>query len=195
MKGIDVRQQIIKAAEVLFRQQGYGKTSMTRIARDCGLSNTNLYRYFNSKKDIGAELVYQYLATREQELELIIANKGMTAAEKLESFVLYILNHTYHHTDSQLKLSELIDMMVIQRPEVIRAHRQINLRLLHDVLLLGQQSGEFTFDDVEEMAQTINTVITAFYLPIIMVIYPLSELEQRAISVCNMILASLSAKS
>jgi len=195
MTEIDTRLQIIEAAEVLFNQYGYGKTTMAEIARDCDMSAANLYRYFESKLDIGAALAHQCLVEKEQGLELIVEDDSMSCAEKLEAFVLFILNHTYHHVESHPKLSELIEAMTVQRPEVILSHRQSKLRLLRELLALSQQSGEFDFVDLDETAEAINTAITAFYLPTVMSMYSLEEFEQKARSVCNLILNGLLSSS
>ncbi|MBT3172542.1 MAG: helix-turn-helix transcriptional regulator, partial [Rhodospirillaceae bacterium] len=50
----DTQAQILQAATERFRHYGYRKTTMAEVARDCSMSAGNLYRYFESKSDIGA---------------------------------------------------------------------------------------------------------------------------------------------
>ncbi|MSQ12054.1 MAG: TetR/AcrR family transcriptional regulator [Dehalococcoidia bacterium] len=50
------RQQILDAAIICFSKNGFHKTTMQDIYRECGLSPGALYRYFASKDDIIAAL-------------------------------------------------------------------------------------------------------------------------------------------
>jgi len=56
------REQILSAATGRFERYGYGKTTMAEIAGDCEMSAANLYRYFESKLDIGAALACDCMA-------------------------------------------------------------------------------------------------------------------------------------
>ena len=46
------RQQILKAAEVLFTEKGYEHTRIEDISRASGYSRRTLYAYYQSKEDI-----------------------------------------------------------------------------------------------------------------------------------------------
>ncbi len=43
---------VIKVAQRLFLEEGAGKTSINRIAREAGLSATSIYRYFENKDNL-----------------------------------------------------------------------------------------------------------------------------------------------
>lgn len=191
---IDTRAQIINAAETRFNQYGYNKTTMAEIARDCDMSAANLYRYFENKLDIAAALASQCLVEKERELEAIIANDSLTSAEKLQAFILYVLRYTYHHFDERPRLSELIEAMTIQRPDVVKSHRQSKLLLLRQLLEQSELNGEFCFADIDDTAEAINIAITAFYLPTVMSMYSLAEFEYKAKSLCNLLLNGLSVR-
>lgn len=64
------RQDILRAAAILFQKAGVAGTSLTSIAKEVGLSKSNLYRYFESREDI-------FLAILEQDYE-----SWCSAAEK-----------------------------------------------------------------------------------------------------------------
>lgn len=51
------REQILNAAESLFRQTGYASTSMADIARACGTSKRTLYEVFDTKEALFHALV------------------------------------------------------------------------------------------------------------------------------------------
>ena len=51
-KGEEIRQRIVAAADALFYQQGYEKTSFSDIADAVGISRGNFYYHFKSKDEI-----------------------------------------------------------------------------------------------------------------------------------------------
>ncbi len=191
MTEIDTRTQILTATEARFIQYGYNKTTMAEIARDCGMSAANLYRYFENKLDIGAALANQCLFEKEQKLSLIVNDNTTTSAEKLKAFIDYVLDYTYHHFDASPRIGELIEAMTVQRPDVADAHRKSSFNLLRQLLDQGEKSNEFTFDDLDDTAEAINTAIVAFYLPTVMPMFSLQELEHKAKVVLDLILNSI----
>ena len=191
MTELDTPSQILAAAEARFSLYGYNKTTMAEIAGDCNMSAANLYRYFENKLDIGAALANQCLVEKEHGLELIITDDSKSCAEKLQVFILYILHYTYHHFDTSPKISELIEAMTDQRPEVMQSHRQSKLSLIHQLLEQSQEIGEFSFADIDQTAEAINTAISIFYLPTIMPMFTLEEFERKADAVCTLLLNGL----
>jgi len=49
---VDKREDILRAASVVFQKYGFAKTTLDDIARECGMKNTALYYYFKNKEDI-----------------------------------------------------------------------------------------------------------------------------------------------
>jgi AcrR family transcriptional regulator len=48
-----VRDQIIAAAHACFARYGYGKTTVSDLAKEIGFSKAYIYRFFESKQAIG----------------------------------------------------------------------------------------------------------------------------------------------
>ena len=68
-KGEAQRQALIDAANRLFYEQGYGRTSFTDIAREAGFNRGNFYHYFKAKDDILQAIVADRLARMQEMLE------------------------------------------------------------------------------------------------------------------------------
>ena len=152
------------------------------------------FRYFDNKLDIGAALANQCLVEKEHELELIVTDDSMTSAAKLHAFIQYVLHYTYNYFDESPRISELIEAMTIQRPEVIKAHRHSSLALLRQLLEQGRQNKEFSFENIDETSEAVNTAITAFYLPTVMPMFSLKEFEHKAKIVFELLLNSLTKR-
>ena len=70
------RQQILKAAEVLFTEKGYEHTRIEDISRASGYSRRTLYAYYQSKEDILCHIVEKGLLLLKQELESAVEQQG-----------------------------------------------------------------------------------------------------------------------
>jgi len=165
---------------------------MAEIARDCDMSAANLYRYFDNKLDIGAAIANLCLVEKERELGIIVNDVALTSAEKLNSFIQYVLHYTYNYFSESPRISELIEAMSTQRPDVMNAHRQSSFSLLHTLLAEGLENGEFFFADIEQTTEAINTSITAFYLPTVMPMFSLEEFEYKAKIVFELLVKAIS---
>jgi len=194
MTEIDIRTQILDATEARFSQYGYNKTTMAEIARDCGMSAANLYRYFKNKLDIGAALAQQCLAEKESVLVEIVNDDKLASSERLEAFIMHVLHHTYHHFNDAPKLSELVDAMAVQCPSVVDAHRQSKLVLLEQLLQSAIDKGEFSVLDIPATADAIHTAISVFALPTVMPMYSLEQLEKKAKDLSALLLTGLQTR-
>jgi AcrR family transcriptional regulator len=58
------RQQILDGAAVCFARDGFHRTSMQDIVRECGVSAGLVYRYFSGKDEMIAEIVRDWHAHR-----------------------------------------------------------------------------------------------------------------------------------
>ncbi|OUR73222.1 hypothetical protein A9Q78_04590 [Methylophaga sp. 41_12_T18] len=191
MTELDIRTQILDAAEIRFGQYGYNKTTMAEIARDCDMSAANLYRYFKNKLDIGAELSQQCLGDKELLLKNVIDDDALTSSEKLTAFMTSVLHYTYNHFDESPKLSELVEAMTVLRPDVVQKHSHVKLILLCKLLEQGQQKGEFKLSNIEETADAILTAIMLFYYPPTLRLYPLDVLEIKVTNLSRLLLEGL----
>ena len=72
------REQMLRAAERLFWQKGYGQTTIDDISRESGYSRRTLYAYYQNKEDILHHILIRGL----EELK-----NGLTAAAREDSFV------------------------------------------------------------------------------------------------------------
>ena len=75
-KGEQTRELILSTALRLFREQGYGKTTMRAIAAEAGVSVGNAYYYYSSKEHL-MQAYYDHLQVQHRE-----AAAGILAEEK-----------------------------------------------------------------------------------------------------------------
>jgi AcrR family transcriptional regulator len=74
-KGEQTRELILSTALRLFREQGYGKTTMRAIATEAGVSVGNAYYYYSSKEHL-MQAYYDHLQEQHREaVESILASE------------------------------------------------------------------------------------------------------------------------
>jgi AcrR family transcriptional regulator len=78
-KGEQTRELILSTALRLFREQGYGKTTMRAIAAEAGVSVGNAYYYYSSKEHL-MQAYYDHLQVlhREAVQEILAGDKSFT---------------------------------------------------------------------------------------------------------------------
>ena len=78
----ETARNILDAASERFQHYGYGKTTMSEIAKDCNMSTGNLYRYFPSKLDIAEKFVAILRTEHVQHLRKAVSYTHLTLPTK-----------------------------------------------------------------------------------------------------------------
>ncbi len=190
----DTRERILQAADERFQQYGYNKTTMAEIASDCQMSAANLYRYFESKLDIGAALAGCCLREEEDKLTAVIAQKETPASNRLEEYVLETLRHTHHHWSTLPRMDEMVNDICTSRPEMVVQHLDSKREQLIALIEDGNISGEFNVEHPGKAADAILTATTVFDVPHFMHMHSLEEYESIARNVSTLLLKGLRAR-
>jgi AcrR family transcriptional regulator len=190
----DVQQQILDAASERFTQYGYNKTTMAEIAKDCGMSAANLYRHFENKLDIGANLACECLGNKTIGIHDIVQQKQQPASERLQNIVLSNLNYTYGQWSENPRMNEMVNAICGARMDIVDDYRLNEHALLVELLNDGISNGEFVIDDTEDTAYAITAAITMFNTPLLMSIYTLEEFTSKADSVVKLLLNGILKK-
>lgn len=154
VKKPDVRRwEIIQAAERLFEQEGYTKTSVESIIKKAGIAKGTFYHYFNAKKDVLEALVERIGAEMEAHFNSIIEAKHLTSIQKLKLML---------KGEDKKKITSSTVMKIIHKPENRELQEKLNIQsvnviapLLAKVLQQGRQEGVFTLSPSIESVQLI----------------------------------------
>ncbi len=77
----DIRDQIVAAANEHFSQYGYGKTTVSDLAKAIGFSKAYIYKFFDSKQAIGEAICKNCLAQIVAAVEKAINVDGISPTE------------------------------------------------------------------------------------------------------------------
>lgn len=187
----DIKGLILEKAIDRFVRYGFGKTTMVEIAKDCGMSAGNLYRYFESKFDIGVGVAQQYISRAEEILRDVLQRPNLKPSQQLEVFVLEKLRYMHSHIIEQPNAQDLVNYILDERWDLVEHHRDIQNTLMSKILSEGNNTGEFKVDDVARTANTIYDMTTKFRLPHFIKNVTLKELEEEAKGVVALMIKGL----
>ena len=187
----DTRQQILQAAMDRIVHYGYGKTTMSEIAADCGMSAGNIYRFFASKVDI-AEAMARKFNTELYHAYADIARKDCPAPERLRAFFDYGLTHTYDAIQKDAKILEVAEVLRDERPLFFNEGLAQERIYLNQILEAGVSAGTFApIKDVTFMSEMIQSALMKFRFPQLYSLLTLEKLKREMNGVMDIIIAGL----
>lgn len=186
-----VREEMFQAAESLLRTRGAVNINISDVASACNMSQSNFYRYFESK-----EAFYEAMAGRWfDELDRIMVEvvaSDMPAREKLFQFFArrLVVKRARYAAEPELFMSymEIGD----EHWEVIRGY--VDLADHHMAQVLGQAMAEGYFEGLEldHVVSVVNLMVQPFVNPSTMVQMERTATEANLRLVIDSILTGLS---
>lgn len=157
------RNQIVIAAIETIADIGYGKTSMSQIAKRARISPSLIAYHFANKHDL-IEHTLDYIVTTWERYVAEQVTTGQTAREQLRLYIVASL--TYMGTRPR-HFAAMIEIVFNARSEagvpLYQTDSEKEPDLLETLLTRGQASGEFRPFNVRNMATAIRGAISEFY--------------------------------
>ncbi len=144
------RSRIVETSTELFLENGFAGTSMSAIARACGITKASLYHHFDGKDDLFSACVTHGYTAALDALETLVENAGLTPKEKLTEAIRVLYDIT---VDSNVgRMSPLIAEVSRMFPSVARSFHAEYIEpkriLLWKIIEEGVATGDF--DPVDE---------------------------------------------
>ena len=151
------REQILGSALNVFIEKGYNGSTTVDIAKEAGVSEVTLFRYFDSKEQIFLEAIEPILVTSLK--ESIIASKDLEPIKKLE----YILKDRIRFISEHNEVIKLILMESQINPKIADFNfiDQIT-NLLKDSI---KETGIELKDDDFTIRLLMGSILSFLYLP------------------------------
>ena len=137
-----VRDQIVKAARECFAHYGYGKTTVSDLAREIGFSKAYIYRFFESKQAIGEAICGECVDGLFDQVREAV-DQGGDATDKLRRFARTVTAATVELLFTDRKLYEIAAHASSENWEVVQAYTERLQGLLEEILKEGRENGEF----------------------------------------------------
>lgn len=158
-KKAESRRRILDAARDVFFRDGFMRANLDEMAEKAGVAKGTLYRYFESKADL-----YVAVLTNNQEIYheqmKAAAREGDTAIDRVRSVARFYFKHWLEHPDYfQIFWAVDNESVIGDLPKdvvaMIAEFWEVNLNVLHEVLVGGVEAGEFEVCDTWEIANIL----------------------------------------
>jgi AcrR family transcriptional regulator len=163
----DTKARIVEAAEALFRQIGFAKTTVADIAAELAMSPANVYRFFPSKDAIVEAICRRCLAEVEEQAWQIARSKA-PASERIERLILGILAYHKENLITEQRVNDMVLAAIEHSWESIRAHKQTMGSVVELIIRDGVEAGEFEPVDPRQTAGLIMRSVVCFTHPLML---------------------------
>jgi AcrR family transcriptional regulator len=160
----DLRDRILIAAQELFRKHGPRGVSMRRIADSVGVTATAIYRHFENKNDLVAEIIRSGLVDLQE--SLAPALRAEKPADRLRGLALAYLDFALEKPETFELAFGMPGEMSSDIPGEIEAENWMTFGLALEQIDLCMEHGVWRRDDPVETAiliwSTIHGLITLY---------------------------------
>jgi AcrR family transcriptional regulator len=151
------KKEIADAAQALFYQQGFSKTSVNLIIEKVGISKGTFYHYFKSKEDLLDSIMQDFTKQILEKLEPVVNDKNLNAIEKLNK--VYIISGMYKVENFQL-MSTLLKIFLDDSNLLLRNKMKLEsiektIPIFTQILKQGKSEGVFDIELPKETAEMI----------------------------------------
>jgi AcrR family transcriptional regulator len=185
-----IREQIVSAANDHFAKFGYGKTTVSDLAKEIGFSKAYIYKFFDSKQAIGEAICTQCL---DKVLGSVTASMAgaKSPTDKLRRMFRAIVSASAELFFSDRKLYDIASYSVIEQWSSSSLYCDRIYAMLEQIILEGRQSGEFERKTpLDETCRAITHAMEPFTNPV-MLQYKLDQLPDGPNEVIGLVLRSL----
>lgn len=187
----EVRAQIVAAATEHFSRYGYGKTTVSDLAKSIGFSKAYIYKFFESKQAIGEVICGHCLG--EIEADIIAAiESGNAPPEKLRRLFKTMTESSLRLFFQDRKLYEIAASAATERWQAVQAYEVRVQKILQDILQEGRQTGDFERKTpLDETVLSIYLVMRPYINPLLLQ-HSFDYSEEAPAHLASLVLRSLS---
>lgn len=155
---------ILDAALKVFSRYGYKKSTLEDIANELSMTNTAMYAYADSKRDLYEQTVRYVMKRWQGSVQQAVGEKS-TAREKLttlcESALYYLAK------DAEFCALLRSDPGIFPMFPTVDPYEEINhdsVLMIERILLFGQETGEFRAVDASGSAEVLFSIYKNFII-------------------------------
>ena len=154
-----IRQAVVQAAERLFTEQGFSKTTISEIARTAGIGKGTFYLFFKSKEEVVWALHDAMHHRFHDELTEILGGISTNPLEAIPAFLRAVFG--IFNDPLVVKLQQTGDFARLARAmthEQMEEHTAMSLDGMISLVVAAQRAGAIVEGDPAVIAGTIRSV-------------------------------------
>ncbi|WP_434700389.1 TetR/AcrR family transcriptional regulator [Pseudomonas sp. D1-1] len=187
----EIRDQIVAAANEHFSQYGYGKTTVSDLAKAIGFSKAYIYKFFDSKQAIGEAICANCLSKIVAAVEAAIQEEGLSATERFRRLVKTVIATGVDLFFNERKLYDIAAFSASERWPSSQIYNEQIKSFVLQIVREGRELGEFERKTpLDETVEAIHLALRPFVNPLLLQ-YNLDFVEEAPTLTSNLILRSL----
>jgi AcrR family transcriptional regulator len=187
----DIRDQIVVAANEHFSQYGYGKTTVSDLAKAIGFSKAYIYKFFDSKQAIGEAICSNCLGQIIAAVEQAVSAEAITPTERFRRLVKTVVATAVSLFFNDRKLYDIAAFAASERWPSAQVYEAQIKRFILDIVREGRELGEFERKTpLDETVEAIHLALRPFVNPLLLQ-YNLDLIDEAPTLTSNLILRSL----
>ena len=185
-----VREQIVEAAGEHFSRYGYGKTTVSDLAKSIGFSKAYIYKFFDSKQAIGEAICAKTLSGIVATVEDAVTG-ALTPTDKFRRMFKVLVTTSVSLFFNDRKLYDIAAHAAGEQWPPVRAYRERITQMLTEIVREGRESGEFERKTpLDETVHAIDLVVQPYVNPLLLQ-YNLDVAEEAPVQLSSLVLRSL----
>ncbi|MEP3225725.1 MAG: TetR family transcriptional regulator [Parasphingorhabdus sp.] len=188
------REKLIQTAEAIIRERGAISFTITDLAAEAGMSQSNVYRFYESKDELAEAMAGRWFAELISIIEDLI-EADLPPEQKLYEFFArrLLIKRSRFEEDPDLFRSymELGD----QHFDVIRGYVDLTDHYMAIILAEAMEAGYFEGLELDQIVSLVNTMVQPFCNPNLMMDMMHLADETRLQQVIDTILTGLKARA
>jgi AcrR family transcriptional regulator len=187
----DIRDQIVAAANEHFSQYGYGKTTVSDLAKAIGFSKAYIYKFFESKQAIGEAICTNCLTEIVAAVEQAINVDGISPTERFRRLVKTLIATGVSLFFNDRKLYDIAAFSASERWPSSQVYDARIKSFVLQIVREGRELGEFERKTpLDETVEAIHLALRPFINPLLLQ-YNLDFVEEAPSLISNLVLRSL----
>ena len=187
----DIRDQIVAAANEHFSQYGYGKTTVSDLAKAIGFSKAYIYKFFESKQAIGEAICTNCLTEIVAAVEQAINVDGISPTERFRRLVKTLIATGVSLFFNDRKLYDIAAFSASERWPSSQVYDARIKSFVLQIVREGRELGEFERKTpLDETVESIHLALRPFMNPLLLQ-YNLDFVEEAPSLISNLVLRSL----
>lgn len=159
-KSVQKRQYILETARKVFAEKGFKRVTMKDIVDACDISRGGLYLYFNSTEEVFAEV----LKMESEEADDLFSDsikEDSTASDILMLFLKEQKKEILRKKDTltQATYEFYFENKSAKKDNILKQQFDSAVKVLHRLIEMGVESGEFRCENPEGTARNIMYVL------------------------------------
>jgi AcrR family transcriptional regulator len=150
----ETQARILDKADALFRQVGFGKTTISDIAKELGMSPANIYKFFPSKNALVQSCALRNLAALKADVSKIAASSE-SAFDRIEQSVLTIFRFHNELFRNERQIYKLVLTAMEEQWPCIKEYNDFLRDTVTQLVEEGMKADEFQQADPRLTAETL----------------------------------------